>query len=207
MEIMARIYPNVSFGPGSSYADFVVIGEPSKGKAPGEIATIFGARALIRSHTVIYAGARFGDDFQSGHGALIREGVEIGNNVKVGGQSIIEYGARIADNVSIHANVHVAEHCVVEEGAWLAPQVILSNARYPRSKNSQGSWEPVVVGRRAKIGCGTIVLPGVKIGENALIGAASIITKDVPANAVVAGTPGRLLRYITEIPEYDTTAE
>src|SRR5687768_13225084 len=84
----ARIYPNVSLGEGSVVGDFVIIGEPPRGAKSGEIETRIGPGAVIRSHTVIYAGNVVGKGFQTGHGALLRESNTVGDDVSVGSHSI-----------------------------------------------------------------------------------------------------------------------
>src|SRR5512146_1231331 len=80
----ARVLPNVRLGADARLGDFVVVGEPPRGKQPGELETRIGARAVIRSHTVIYAGNVIGDDFETGHGVLVREENEIGDHVSIG---------------------------------------------------------------------------------------------------------------------------
>lgn len=200
---MSHIHPGVTLGEGANLGPFLVIGEPPRGRRSGELETVIGAGAVIRSHTVIYAGNRIGDHFQSGHGVLVRENNRIGNNVSVGSHSIVEFSVEIGDGVTIHSNAFVPEYCVLEAGCWIGPGVVLTNARYPRSRTVKETLTGVRVGRGAKLGAGVVVLPGVNIGAGALIGAGTVITKDVPPNAVVAGNPWRVLRTIEEIPEYE----
>ncbi len=196
------VHSNVTLGAGASIGEFCIIGEPPRGKAPGELETRIGARAVIRSHTVIYAGNVIGDDFQSGHGALIREDNEIGNNVSIGSHTIVEHHVKIGDNVRLHSNVFVPEFSVLEEGCWLGPNVVVTNARYPRSRRVKEQLRGATVKRGAKIGANATLLPGVTIGENALVGAGCVVVHDVPAGAVVAGNPARVLKRIDDIPDY-----
>lgn len=196
------LHPNVRLGTGASIGEFAVIGEPPRGKAPGDLETHIGARAIIRSHTVIYAGNRIGDDFQTGHGALVREENEIGNNVSIGSHTIVEHHVRIGNNVRLHSNVFVPEFSVLEEGCWLGPNVVVTNARYPRSRNVKEQLRGAIIKRGAKIGANATLLPGVIIGANALVGAGAVVTHDVPDGAVVAGNPARVIKQIDEIEEY-----
>lgn len=197
-----RVYPNVYLGEGAVLGDFVVVGEPPRGKRAGELETRLGARAVVRSHTVIYAGNVIGDDLQTGHGVLIREENRIGNDVSIGSHSIVEHHVVIGDRVRLHSNVFVPEFSVLEEDCWLGPNVVVTNARYPRSGDAKRDLRGATIRRGAKIGANATLLPGVTIGENALVGAGAVITQDVPPGAVVAGNPARVIKQVDDIEAY-----
>jgi len=197
-----RIRPNVTLGADSTISEFCILGEPPRGKKPGELETRIGARAVIRSHTVIYAGNIIGDDFQTGHGALVREENHIGNNVSIGSHSIIEHHVVIGNNVRVHSNVFVPEFSILEDACWLGPNVVITNARYPRSRNVKETLCGATIKRGAKIGANATLLPGVVVGEHALVGAGAVVTRDVPAGAVVVGNPARVIKRVEEIEEY-----
>lgn len=199
----AQIFPNVFFADEAQLGAFVIVGEPPRGKNAGELETRIGARALIRSHTVIYAGNRIGDDFQTGHGVLIREENEIGSNVSIGSHTIVEHHAKIGDNVRLHSNVFVPEFSILEDGCWLGPNVVVTNARYPRSRSVQENLRGAHIKRGAKIGANATLLPGVVIGENALVGAGAVVTRDVPAGMVVVGNPARVIKRVDTIADYN----
>jgi acetyltransferase-like isoleucine patch superfamily enzyme len=196
------IHPKVELGPGAVVGDFCVIGEPPRGKNPGELETRIGARAVIRSHTVIYAGNVIGDDFQTGHGALVREENQIGNNVSIGSHALVEHHVKIGNNVRLHSNVFVPEFSVLEDDCWLGPNVVVTNARYPRSKKVKEQLHGATIQRGAKIGANATLLPGVVIGANALVGAGAVVTRDVSPGAVVIGNPARAIKHVGEIEEY-----
>lgn len=197
-----QIFPNVELGADSQIGAFAIIGEPPRGKKPGELETRIGARAVIRSHTVIYAGNVIGNDFQTGHGALVREENQIGDNVSIGSHSIVEHHVVIGNGVRIHSNVFVPEFSILEDDCWLGPNVVVTNARYPRSKNVKETLKGATIKRGAKIGAHATLLPGIVIGENALVGAGAVVVRDVPAGAVVVGNPARVVKRIEEIEEY-----
>jgi UDP-3-O-[3-hydroxymyristoyl] glucosamine N-acyltransferase len=124
-----RIYPNVEIGAGAEIDDFVIIGVPPRGKGPGELKTVIGRNAVIRSHTVIYAGNTIGDDFQTGHHVMIRECNEIGSQVSIGTHSVVEHHVKIEDDARIHSQAFVPEYSVLEQGCWIGPNVVFTNAR------------------------------------------------------------------------------
>lgn len=188
----AVIHSGVSLGDNVTVEDFCIIGCPFKGSDGQQ--TVIGDNSVIRSGTVIYAGNIIGNNFQTGNKANIRELNQIGDNVSVGTLSVIEHHIVIKSNVRIHSQVFVPEHSTLEEGAWLGPNVVLTNARYPCSPNVKLELVGPVVGKGAKVGANSTLLPGVKIGHNSLVGAASLVTKDVKENTVVAGHPAKFIR-------------
>jgi acetyltransferase-like isoleucine patch superfamily enzyme len=200
MTVTHKIFPGVTLGDGSVVEDFVIIGSPPKGKKAGELQTTIGKGATIRSHTVIYAGNRIGDNFQTGNKVNIRESNEIGNNVSIGTLSVIEHHVRIGNGVRMHSQVFVPEFTVIEDDAWLGPSVVITNAKYPLSPGVKETLAGPLIKKGAKIGANATILPGVVIGANSLVGAGSVVTKDVPDNAVVAGNPAKLIKMISALP-------
>ena len=196
----SRIYENVQIGENSLIGDFVVIGVPPKGKKDGELKTIIGRNAVIRSHSVIYAGNKIGDDFQTGHGVLVREENTIGDRVSIGTGSVIEHHIKIGDGVRIHSNAFIPEFSELQSDCWVGPNVVLTNAMYPLSKNVKQELRGPVVMSLAKIGANSTLLPGVVIGVDALVGAGSVVTKEVPSGKVVAGNPAKIIKDIKDLP-------
>jgi len=195
-----KIFPGVTLGTGSILEEYAILGSPPRGKKAGELETIIGRGAVIRSHTVIYAGNRIGDNFQTGNKVNIRELNEIGDNVSIGTLSVIEHHVRIGNGVRMHSQVFVPEFTVIEDDAWLGPSVVITNAKYPLSPGAKETLAGPLIKRGAKVGANATILPGVVIGVNSLVGAGSVVTKDVPDNAVVAGNPARFIKMITTLP-------
>jgi acetyltransferase-like isoleucine patch superfamily enzyme len=188
----AKIYPNVILGEDVVVEDYCVIGYPFRGYN-GE-KTFIGARAVIRSHTVIYAGNRIGSDFQTGNKANVRELNTIGDNVSIGTLTVVEHHVIMEDHVRVHSQAFIPEFTVLEEHSWIGPNVVLTNARYPGSPTTKSELRGVRVRRNAKLGANSTVLPGVVIGMDALIGAGSVVVKDVDEGMIVAGNPACPLR-------------
>jgi dTDP-4-amino-4,6-dideoxygalactose transaminase/carbonic anhydrase/acetyltransferase-like protein (isoleucine patch superfamily) len=109
-----KIYPNVHIGKNAVIEEYVVIGVPPRGTKAGELPTIIGDDAVIRSHTVIYAGNRIGKGFQTGHHALVREENEIGDHVSIGSSSVVEHHVKMGNNVRIHSQAFVPELSILD---------------------------------------------------------------------------------------------
>ncbi len=203
MSEFVRIYAGVHLPEDAQVEDFVVLGKPPRGSEPGELPLIFGAGCIIRSHSIIYAGNTIGNHFQTGHGVMVRENNQIGDGVSIGTQSVIEHHVTIGNRVRIHTHVFVPEYTVLEEGCWLGPRVVITNARYPLSKGVKDNLQGAVIERGAIIGANATLLPGVRIGAYALVGAGSVVTKDVPSGKVVAGNPAREINTLDQIDVYE----
>ncbi len=129
-------------------------------------------------------------------------GCEIGDETRIGAFVEIQKGAKIGDNCKISSHTFICEGVTIESGVFVGHGVTFINDRYPRATNagghlqSEADWncQSTLVKRGASIGSGATLLGGITIGENAIVGAGSVVTKDVPANAIVAGNPAKILR-------------
>lgn len=132
-------------------------------------------------------------------------GCEVGDHTKIGAFVEIQKNARIGKNCKISSHSFVCEGVTLEDNVFVGHGVTFINDAYPRATNADGElqtekdWkvEPTRVKRCASIGSGATILSNLTIGENALVGAGSVVTHDVPDNAIVAGNPARMLRLIT----------
>src|SRR5580765_1997054 len=195
-----KILAGVALGTGSIVEEYCIVGTPPRHTREGELQTIIGDGAVIRSHTVIYAGNVIGRNFQTGNKVNIRESNRIGDDVSIGTLSVIEHHVEIGNHVRIHTQVFVPEFSILEDGCWLGPHVVLTNARYPLSPDAKKTLQGPVIKRGAKIGANCTLLPGVVIGENALVGAGSVVAHDVAPGEVVVGNPARVIRHISALP-------
>lgn len=133
-------------------------------------------------------------------------GCEIGDNTKIGAFVEIQKNATVGKNCKISSHTFVCEGVEIEDGVFIGHGVTFINDSYPRAVRADGElqtesdWkvEKTIIRRGASIGSGSTILSNVEIGENAIVGAGSVVTKDVPANAIVAGNPAKLFRYITQ---------
>ena len=135
--------------------------------------TRIGAGARIRAGTIVYAAVEIGEDFETGHHAIVREENRIGSHCTLWNNSTIDYGCVIGDRVKIHCNVYIAQFTTIEDDVFLAPGVTIANDPHPIcTKCMQGP----TIRRGARIGVNVTLLPLITIGENALVGAGSVVT-------------------------------
>jgi acetyltransferase-like isoleucine patch superfamily enzyme len=133
-------------------------------------------------------------------------GCEIGDETKIGAFVEIQRGARIGRRVKVSTHTFICEGVQIEDHVFVGHGVMFINDRYPRAVTADGELQtgddwtvvPTIVRKGASIGSGATILCGVEIGENAIVGAGSVVTKNVPAGTIVAGNPARVLRRIEE---------
>jgi acetyltransferase-like isoleucine patch superfamily enzyme len=133
-------------------------------------------------------------------------GCEIGDETKIGAFVEIQKNAVIGKRCKISSHTFVCEGVVIEDNVFIGHGVIFTNDSYPRATTREGNlqgesdWtvEPTVIKKGASIGSGSTILANTSIGENAIVGAGSVVTKDVPANSIVAGNPAKVLRYVDQ---------
>jgi acetyltransferase-like isoleucine patch superfamily enzyme len=131
-------------------------------------------------------------------------GCEIGDETKIGAFVEIQKNAKVGSRCKISSHSFICEGVTIEDNVFVGHGVMFTNDTYPRATSLEGElqteadWnvEKTVVKRGASIGTGATILPNLCIGENAIVGAGSVITRDVPAGAVVAGNPAKVLRYL-----------
>jgi len=134
-------------------------------------------------------------------------GCEIGNNTKVGTFVEIQKGAKIGKNCKISSHTFICEGVTIEDNVFIGHNVTFINDIYPRATNEEGNqqtdddWEciPTFIKKGASVGSSATLLCGITVGENAIVGAGSVVTKDVPPNTIVAGNPAHILRKIKNI--------
>jgi acetyltransferase-like isoleucine patch superfamily enzyme len=133
-------------------------------------------------------------------------GCAVGDNTKIGAFVEIQKNATVGKNCKISSHTFICEGVEIEDGVFIGHGVTFINDSYPRAVTPDGQlqtesdWkvEKTIIRRGASIGSGSTILSNVEIGENAIVGAGSVVTRDVPANAIVAGNPAKLFRYLSE---------
>jgi acetyltransferase-like isoleucine patch superfamily enzyme len=165
---------------------------------------VLGPGARLRSGTVLYDGTTIGRGLQTGHGVVVREACQIGDGVSIWSNSVVDYGCRIGDRVKIHCNCYVAQFTELENDVFLAPGVTIANDLYPGDQRSAQLMAGPWIGAGAQIGVNVTILPFVRIGAGAMIGAGSVVTRDIPAAVVAFGNPAMPRREVAELPAIAT---
>jgi acetyltransferase-like isoleucine patch superfamily enzyme len=189
----------VRLGEGAIIDDGVVLGylPSSNGVCTGEL--VIGPNARVRCGSVLYRGTSIGRNLDTGHNVLIRERNIIGDSFRIWANSTVDYGCKIGSNVKIHVNVYIAQFTIIEDGVFIGPGVILTNDIHPGCPDSLECMRGPVIKKGAQIGANSCVLPRVTIGEYSIIGAGSVVTRDIPARSVAYGNPARAMGKIGEI--------
>lgn len=125
---------------------------------------------------------------------VILPGAKIGENCNICAHSFIENDVVIGDRVTVKSGVFLWDGIRLEDDVFVGPNATFTNDRTPRSQQYPATFPRTMVRRGASIGANATLLPGVEIGEGAMVGAGAVVTKDVPAGATVVGNPARVLR-------------
>jgi len=136
-------------------------------------------------------------------------GCEVGDNTKIGAFVEIQKNAKVGSNCKISSHTFICEGVTIEDDVFIGHGVVFINDVYPRATvaggglQTEADWkvEKTVIKKGASIGSGATILCDVTVGENAIVGAGAVVTKDVPAHAIVAGNPARVLRFLKKAPE------
>jgi UDP-3-O-[3-hydroxymyristoyl] glucosamine N-acyltransferase len=185
----ARIYPHVQLGRNVTVGDCAIVGHPVADMAGFQVKTIIGDNAVIRSHSIIYAGSRIDNNFQTGHRAIIGPGMEIGRGCSIGTNSVVAGFCKLDHAARIHSLCCVEPFATICERAWVGPSAMIES-RLDRI---------TVVGAGAILAMRVHLLAGVRVGERALIGTRSTIGNDVTPYRLVIGDPPRAVRTIDKI--------
>lgn len=193
------IHEGVEIGPGAKLEGPLVIGQPPRDRAVGELPVFIGSDCHIRPFSTIYAGSTFGDRLQTGQGVTIREDNRFGEDVSVGTNATLEFGNRIGNRVRIHSGAFL-ELTGVGDDVFIGPNAVFCDDPHPMGcSRYQECLGGPRVGAGASIGANVTILPGVTIGENALIGAGSVVVSDIPANTVAVGNPARVIKEVKDL--------
>jgi len=202
-----KIYGKSRIGKNAIIGERVMIGYPtadilkmsaSSGKSLDDMefkGAVIGDNAVIRSNSTIYTDVKIGHNFRTGHNILVREKTKIGNDVLIGTNAIIDGHTTIGNNVSIQGNVYIPLNVTIEDNVFIGPCAVLANDKYPIRKRSD--LKGPILRHGASIGANATLLPGVEIGEGAMVAAGALVSKDVPPWKLAIGFPAK----IKELPE------
>lgn len=193
-----RLSPDVTLGAGHHVAPGVLLGW-LPGRPLGDCVLLIGPGARIRSGTVIYAGTTIGAHLETGHNVVIREQNVIGDEFSIWNGSVVDYGCTIGSRVKMHCNVYIAQFTVIEDEVFLAPGVVVANDPHPGCPSSKECMRGPLIKKGAQIGANATLLPFITIGEGAVVGAGSVVTKDIPPHTLAYGNPARAVKGTAEL--------
>ena len=130
---------------------------------------------------------------------VVLPGAQIGENCNICSHCFIENEVKIGNNVTVKCGVQIWDAIELEDNVMIGSNVTFTNDRFPRAKNKNWKMLPTRVCKGATVGAGSTILPGLTIGENAMIGAGSVVTKDVPDGEVWVGNPARFIKKIEDL--------
>lgn len=158
-----------------------------------------GTGCHLRSGTIVYSGVVLGNRVQTGHHVMIRENATVGSQSVVGTGAVVEFGTTVGNRVLIETRAYVTALMVVEDDVFIGPGVVTTNDRrmlWRREGAGQRLVGPILRAG-ARIGGGAVLLPAVEVGARSVVAAGAVVTQDVPAFAVVAGNPARIIRMLS----------
>lgn len=209
-----KFYGNNYVGASSMLMENVIVGYPTSdifleirdgrrdiGKMKYKGSRI-GHHTILRSGVVVYKDTVIGDHVRTGHNVLIREKCSVGNSVLLGTNVVVDSNAKIGNFVSIQSSVYIPTGTVIEDYVFLGPNCALLNDMYP-VRQKKTSLKAPVIRKGATIGGNATLLPGVEIGEGALVAASAVVTRDVPAWHMAIGVPAKFKKLDRKLRVYN----
>jgi acetyltransferase-like isoleucine patch superfamily enzyme len=199
----AIVYEGTILGEGVRVLEYAVVGkQPTLGASstakrdplpPAQI----GAGTVVSTGAIVFAGSSVGADCIVGDQSCIRERVELADDCILGRGSLIENDTTVGAGTRIQAGAYITAYSTLEEDVFIAPCVVTTNDNFMgRTEQRRALMKGPTIRRGARVGGGAILCPGIEIGEEAFVGAGAVVTKDVPARALVVGSPARVLREV-----------
>jgi acetyltransferase-like isoleucine patch superfamily enzyme len=193
------IYDNVFVDDNVTICNDSVIGEPTatyyESVSYKQPETIIGHGSLIRSHNILYAGSVFGPNFITGHRVTIRENSVFGRNCQAGTLTDIQGNVIFGDYCRMHSNVHIGEGTRIGNFVFIYPYTVFTNDARPPSNSIKGA----TVSDYSVITVHCVILPDITIGSNCLIGANSVVNKNIQDFSFAVGSPAKILRDVREL--------
>jgi acetyltransferase-like isoleucine patch superfamily enzyme len=199
----AVVYEGTVLGEGVRILENAVVGkQPSlspKSTAKREPLppTVIGDGTVVSTGAIVFAGSTIGAGCIVGDQSCIRERVTMADDCILGRGSLIENDTTVGAGTRIQAEAYITAYSTLEEDVFIAPCVVTTNDNYMgRTEKRKTLMKGPTIRRSARIGGGSIICPGIEVGEEAFVGAGAVVTKDVPPRKVVVGSPARVLRDV-----------
>jgi acetyltransferase-like isoleucine patch superfamily enzyme len=201
----AIVYPGTVVGEGCKILDYAVVGKQptlsprSTAKREELPPLVLGPGTIVSTGAVVFAGTTVGERVIVGDQACVRERCTIGDDVVIGRGSLVENDTSVGALTKIQAHAYITAYSLLEDNVFIAPCVITTNDNYMgRTEKRHELIKGPTIRRGARVGGGSVLLPGIEIGEEAFIGAGAVVLRDVPARAVMVGSPARQIREVPD---------
>jgi acetyltransferase-like isoleucine patch superfamily enzyme len=201
----AVVYPGTVIGEGCQVLDYAVVGKqptlsPRSTAKREELPPLeLGAGTIVSTGAVVFAGTAVGERVVVGDQACVRERCTIGDDVVIGRGSLVENDTSVGALTKIQAHAYITAYSLLEENVFIAPCVITTNDNFMgRTEKRHELVKGPTIRRGARVGGGAVLLPGIEVGEEAFVGAGAVVLRDVPARAVVVGSPARKIREVSD---------
>ncbi len=197
------VHAGTLIGDGCSIEDHVVLGKRPRlarhSSARGELPALeLGARVSVGTGAVVFAGAEVGTEAILGDQTFVRERARIGAGSVIGRGSVVDNDVVVGARVRVQTNVYLTAFTLVEDDVFVGPGALTTNDDTMARHGAEGALEGATLRRACRVGGGAVLTPGVEIGEEAFVAAGALVTRDVPARAVVIGVPARVVREVGE---------
>ena len=199
------IYPNTIIGNNVEIFEGCVIGKPpskikssSRGVSQDLAPVKIGNDSILCPHVTLCTGVKIGEGTMLGNNVSVREECIIGDDCVIAGDVSINYHTTVGNRVKIMDNTHITGNMIIEDDVFISALVCTTNDNSMGRKGWHDGITGPIIKRFSTIGGGANLLPNITVGENAIVGASSVVTKDVPARKVVMGIPARIVRDIVE---------
>jgi acetyltransferase-like isoleucine patch superfamily enzyme len=197
------VHDGTVIGDGCLIEDHVVLGKRPRlargSSAQGEVAALeIGERVTVCAGAVVFAGARIAQEAILGDQSYVRERSSVGVGSVIGRGSVVDNDVSIADRVKVQTSVYITAFTVIEDDVFVGPGATTTNDDTMARHGDETPLRGATLRRACRVGGGTVLTPGVEIGEEAFVAAGAVVTRDVPARAVVIGVPARVVREVGE---------
>lgn len=183
----------LQLGEGAIIEDHVEICHPTR--TGEQKSVVIGKHCHVRSGTILYSGIQLGNHCQTGHHVVIRENTRIGHHSVIGTGVKVEMNTEIGNHVMIETQSHITAYMTIEDYAFVGPGCVMTNdSRMLWRRAGAGAFlEGPTLRYACRVGGGSVILPGIVVGREAIVAAGSVVARDVPDRTVAGGNPVRLL--------------
>jgi len=199
----AIVYPGTKLGEGVKVLEHAVVGKQpalsprSTAKREDLPPLVLGPGSVVSTGAIVFAGTTVGERVIVGDQACVRERCTIGDDVVIGRGSLVENDTSVGALTKIQAHAYITAYSLLEDNVFIAPCVITTNDNYMgRTEQRHELIKGPTIRRGARVGGGSVLLPGIEICEEAFIGAGAVVLRDVPPKAVMVGSPARQIRDV-----------